>query len=88
MCHMFSLGPWTPCKGLWHASWHEHWHASRVLARPMGTMQGVVARVRAWAVARVTFLSSAHGHHARARGTRYGRGSGKCHVSWLGSWAP
>ena len=88
MRHMSSLSPWAPCKGLWHASWHERWHASRVLAWPMGTMQGVVACVRAQAVALVTFLSSARGHHTRACGTRYGTGSGKRHVSWLGSWAP
>ena len=82
------LDSWALSKALWQASWHGRWHTSRVLAQLVGTMQSPVARVMAPAMARVTYLDSACGHHARTRGTRHGTSGGKHPVSWLDSWAP
>ena len=86
MCHVSLLGPWAPCKGLWHASGHRRWHVSRVLARLVGTMQGVMTRIMEWVLACVTCLGSICGHHARACGMCHGAGGGMSHVSWLGPW--
>ena len=61
---------------------------SRILARFMGSMKGVVARVMAQAVEHVMCLCSTCGHHARGHGTHQGMSIGTCHVSWLSSWAP
>ena len=90
------LSSGAPYKAPWHVSWHELWHASCVLSRLVGTKQGPVVRVMAWAVARAVCIGSVHEHDARPRGmrhgtgsgTRHGTGSGTRHVSWLGSWAP
>ena len=59
------LSSGAPYKAPWHVSWHELWHASCVLSRLVGTKQGPVARVMAWAVARAVcigrFMSTMQG---------------------------
>ena len=47
----------------------------------------LAAHVMALAVAHVTCLGSAQGHHARPCGMRHGTGGGTHRVSWLSSWA-
>ena len=74
--------------GMRDVSWH---HGMGVMAFIMAwvtcpsttfsTMLWVIVGVVAWAMARVTFLHLARGHHVRGHGTHHGIGGGKHHVS-------